>query len=81
MDRSSKQSNETDSLGAQAQHTALADRLLTHDEAAAWLKISPETLYQWRHHQRHRIPAHKIGRLLRYKISDLIAFVESQREA
>ena len=54
--------------------------LYSHEQAAAFLNVSPETLYQWRHHRRHIIPTYKVGKLLRYKLSDLIAFVESRRE-
>src|SRR5438477_410309 len=49
---------------------ALPDRLLDVNEAAALLGLkSPRTLYKWAY--AGRIPSVKIGKLLRFRLSDL----------
>ena len=53
------------------------DGLLRPREAAQWLKISERSL--WTLTQRGDINAIRIGRSVRYTISDLVAFVESRR--
>lgn len=58
-----------------------ADRLLTRVEAAKYLGISPITLANWVSTKRQVVPCVKIGRLVRYRLSDLEAFVESRRVA
>jgi excisionase family DNA binding protein len=54
-------------------------KLYTSDEAAAFLGLSRETLSLWRCTQRYNLPFVKIGRLVKYKEADLLAFVESRR--
>ena len=50
--------------------SGLADRLLDVHEAAALLGLkSPRTLYKWAY--AGRIPSVKIGRLTRFRVSDL----------
>lgn len=53
------------------------DGLLRPREAAQWLKISERSL--WTFTQRGELAAIRIGRSVRYAVSDLIAFVESRR--
>lgn len=50
--------------------------LLSSDEAAAFLGIAPQTLAQWRCTHRQAIPYLKIGKLVKYKLADLQAFLE-----
>lgn len=54
-----------------SKHTpAVPDRLLDVNEAAAMLGLkSPRTLYKWA--DQARIPSVKVGRLLRFRRSDL----------
>ena len=54
-------------------------KLYTSDEAAAFLGVSRETLSLWRCTKRYNLPFVKIGRLVKYKEADLLAFVESRR--
>ncbi len=54
-------------------------RLLSTEEAACFLGISPGTLIVWRCTGRYQLPFLKIGRLVRYDERDLRAFVESRR--
>ena len=53
------------------------ERLLDIREAAALLRVKPQTLYLWI--SQGRIPYRKIGRLVRFTDSDLESFVEGQR--
>lgn len=52
-----------------------ADPLLSIPEAAAYLSIKPQTLNNWRATGRYNLPAVKVGRLVRFKKSDLDAFI------
>lgn len=52
--------------------------LLTRREAAAYLGVTPETLAVWACTKRYPIPMVKIGRLSKYKKSDLDAFIKSR---
>ena len=53
------------------------ERLLDVQEAAALLRVKPQTLYLWV--SQGRVPHRKIGRLVRFTDSDLETFVEGQR--
>jgi predicted DNA-binding transcriptional regulator AlpA len=52
--------------------------LLTEQNVADTYHIAKETLQQWRHHRRYKLPFIKIGRLVRYRQSDVEAFVASR---
>ena len=54
------------------------DRLLTRTEAGAFLGIKPETLSVWHSTRRYSLPVVKVGRSVRYRLSDLIAFLQSR---
>jgi excisionase family DNA binding protein len=41
--------------------------LLTNDQAAAYLGVTPRTLEVWRCTKRHNIPYIKVGRLVKYR--------------
>lgn len=49
--------------------------LLSRKEAAAYLGIAEQTLAIWHCTKRYDLPCAKIGRLVRYKKSDLDAFI------
>lgn len=57
--------------------TAIAPRLLTEKEAAAYLGCSPGSLAVWRCTRRHNLPFVKIGRAVRYRVDHLDAFIAS----
>ena len=57
-------------------HT-ITDELWTEEQVAAYLKIATKTLRQWRC-QKKMLPYVKIGRLIRYRRSDVEAFVVAQ---
>jgi predicted DNA-binding transcriptional regulator AlpA len=54
------------------QHT---DPLYSRPEAAAYLDLVPQTLAVWKCNGKYSIPVVKIGRLVRYRKSDLDAFL------
>lgn len=56
----------------------LPDRLLTEDEAAELLATKPQTLAVWRTNKRYELSYVKVGRNVRYKLSDVLAFIESR---
>jgi excisionase family DNA binding protein len=54
------------------------NRLLTRKEAAELLGVSKGTLEVWSCTNRYHLPVVKVGRLARYRMSDLMAFIESR---
>jgi excisionase family DNA binding protein len=57
--------------------TTTTDCLLRPREAAEWLKISARSL--WSLTQRGELPAVRIGRSVRYLLTDLQAYAESRK--
>jgi len=57
----------------------VTEQLMTVDEVAELLQIPKSTLYYWRY-QRQGPPAVRIGRALRYRKTDINAFVECSRD-
>ena len=55
-----------------------SDPLLPPPEAAAYIGVSENTLSVWRCVGRYAIPFIKVGRLVRYRASDLDAWLESR---
>ena len=53
--------------------------LLSAEEAAEFLGVVVGTLSVWRCTRRVQIPYVKVGRSVKYRLSDLEAFVESRR--
>ena len=52
--------------------------LINENNAAKILGIAPATLAVWRCTKRYKLPYVKVGRLIRYKESDVEAFIESR---
>lgn len=52
--------------------------LLNSDQAAAYIGVSPGTLEVWRCTKRYHIPFIKVGRLVRYRKSELDSFLEQR---
>lgn len=52
--------------------------LVDEKKAAHHLSIAPGTLSVWRSTGRYKIPFIKVGHLVRYRISDLDAWLESR---
>lgn len=54
--------------------------LLTPDQAAAALGLSHRTLAAWRSSRRNPLPWVKVGSRVRYRRSDLLAWIESRTQ-
>jgi excisionase family DNA binding protein len=54
------------------------DPKLNERQAAEYLGIAPATLTQWRCTGRHALPFLRVGRLIRYRVSDLDAWLETR---
>ncbi len=52
--------------------------LLTTEEAAAYLGVKPRSLEVWRCVKRYGIPYVKVGRLIKYRQSELDAWLASR---
>jgi excisionase family DNA binding protein len=52
--------------------------LLTRDQAAQYVGVKPQTLALWRSVGRYGIPVIKVGRLVRYRRTDLDAWLEAR---
>lgn len=57
---------------------SLDSPLLTNIETAKLLGVKPETLAVWRSEQRYDIPYIKVGRCVRYRLSDLEIWINSR---
>lgn len=55
--------------------------LVDERQAAQHLSVAPGTLSVWRSTGRYKIPFVKVGHLVRYRISDLDAWLESRVRA
>jgi excisionase family DNA binding protein len=55
--------------------------LMTRKEAAIYLGVSEITLAIWKSTGRYSLKVYKIGRLAKYKKSDLDAFIASRLQA
>lgn len=55
------------------------DRLLSPAELADYLGIPLQTLYQWRH-RGEGPPGYRIGRHVRYRSSDIRAWLDDQTD-
>jgi excisionase family DNA binding protein len=55
-----------------------AKTLLNNTQAAEYLGVTPSTLEVWRSTKRYVIPYVKVGRLIRYRLSALEAFIQSR---
>jgi len=54
------------------------DPLFTPPEAAAYIGVTENTLSVWRCTGRYKIPFIKVGRLVRYRRSDIESWLESR---
>lgn len=53
----------------------LSDRWLSVEEVAKYLGISKETVYRWL--EKKKIPAHKIGKLWKFQLTEVESWVKS----
>jgi len=69
------------SLSEILRQSATLNGLIDEKQAASILQVSPGTLSVWRSTGRYQIPFIKVGRLVRYRLSDLNAWLESRTQA
>lgn len=55
-------------------------QLLTREEAAEVLGIQENTLAVWATNKRYNLPFYKIGRKVKYKLSDLEKFIDDNKK-
>jgi excisionase family DNA binding protein len=67
---------ENDTTTGKVEHCAL----LSRREAAAYLGVAPRTLAVWKSTNRYCLPCVKIGRLAKYKKTDLDAFIARRQQ-
>lgn len=53
-------------------------RLLDESETATLLGTAPQTLTKWRCTKRYPLPFVRIGRLIRYRETDVLRFIQSR---
>ena len=58
--------------------TAHSDKLLTETEAAERLVVAPRTLTKWRCTASQSLPFIRVGRRIRYRASDVEAYLEGR---
>ena len=54
------------------------NKLLSREEAARFLGVKKGTLEVWASTGRYELPVVKIGRLAKYRLSDLMDFIEAR---
>ena len=57
----------------------IADRWLSISEISQYLGVSNDTVYKWIEHK--ELPAHKTGRLWKFKINEVDEWVRSGKAA
>ena len=55
------------------------ERWLSVEEIAAHLGVNPDTIYKWI--ERKRLPAHKVGRLWKFKATEVDQWVRQGKAA
>lgn len=53
------------------------DRMLTAAEVAGLLGVSIKTVLNW--HERGKLPSYKLGRAVRFRESEILAWLAAQR--
>lgn len=69
------------SLSEIIRQSATLNDLLDEKQAATLLKVTPGTLSVWRSTGRYQIPFVKVGRLVRYRLSDLETWLASRTQS
>jgi excisionase family DNA binding protein len=57
------------------------NQLLTRKEAAKFLGVKESTLSVWASTKRYNLPFIKVGRLAKYRASDLIKFLDDRTQS
>lgn len=57
------------------------DKYISIEEAAEYIGVKPATLRGWVRNQKNDIPSHKIGRLWKFKKSEIDDWINSGKSA
>ena len=60
--------------------SSIQEKLLTRREASDFLGIQENTLAVWATNKRYKLPFYKVGRLVKYRISDLEKFIQENQK-
>lgn len=60
--------------------TIQTEKLLSRREASAFLGLTEGTLAVWACTKRYELPYVKVGRLVKYRYSDIITFLEKRTQ-
>jgi excisionase family DNA binding protein len=69
--------DQADNISAQVAELS-GTKILTQEQVAEILLVTTDTLEAWRYKKRYGLPYLKIGSLVRYRESDVLAFLESR---
>lgn len=58
----------------------IEDKLINRKEASKFLGVQENTLAVWATNKRYKLPFYKVGRLVKYKISDLEKFIQENQK-
>lgn len=58
-----------------------SDRLMPDEETAQMLGVTVGTLATWRSSKRYDLPFVRVGRLIRYRLSDVRQWIDTRTEA
>lgn len=56
------------------------NQLLTRQQAAEYLQVTPQTLAVWQCERRYSLPCVKVGRCARYRRCDLDAWLDARTD-
>lgn len=81
MIRKKIMSQEANSISEFVRLSTKLNDLLDQNQAAQHLRVTPGTLSVWRSTGRYAIPFVKVGRSVRYRLSDLNTWLDSRTQA
>jgi len=59
---------------------AISEKLLSRKEASQFLGIQENTLAVWATNKRYNLPFYKVGRLVKYRLSDIEKFIQDNQK-
>ena len=61
--------------------TTFQDNFISLEDAAKYLDVKPVTLRSWIKNPKNEVPAHRIGRMWKFKRSEIDEWVKSGKSA
>jgi len=75
LNRFGRASRAVPGVNSESRMTMQQERWLSVDEIAAHMGVNPDTVYKWI--ERRKLPAHKMGRLWKFKASEVDEWVRT----